>query len=184
MREAAHNGWRQFHKIEDKAGELAAERGRSWSAKEGSLMGTALACKHLLGIGYSLFLVSVLTAQPIIPQPGGPGSDQVPRIGNIPPPVLNEEQMKQLLINPKVIEQLRPFPDVQRKRVTSEEWMHWRWILYGLIALGGLGGGWGAKQALTKKPSLADSPPRVEPMGLGADGTGGVWLREVRPWEK
>jgi hypothetical protein len=143
-------------------------------------MGSPQACKHLLGIGYSLFVVSKLTAQPAFTQPEGPGSDQVPHIGIIRPPVLNEEQLTRLHVESKVIEQLRPFPLVQHKPVTSSDWMHWRWLLYGLLALGGLGGGWGAKQALTKKPS----PPRVDPMGLGADGTGGVWLREVRPWQK
>jgi hypothetical protein len=45
---------------------------------------------------------------------------------------------------------------------------------------------WGPKQVLAEKQSPATEAPkyRVERLGLGADGTGGVWLRELRPWEK
>jgi hypothetical protein len=46
--------------------------------------------------------------------------------------------------------------------------------------------GVGQAPAEPPKPSVdshAEPPnPRVDALGLGADGKGGVWLREVRPW--
>jgi hypothetical protein len=61
-----------------------------------------------------------------------------------------------------------------------------RWLVYALLAAAGLGSIWGAKQVLTKRSSMVADPPkpRVGRLDLGADGKGGVWLREVPPWEK
>jgi hypothetical protein len=74
-------------------------------------------------------------------------------------------------------------PEAQRDG-TASMWARWRWFVYALLSLGGLGGGWRAKQLLTRKsPPVADlSKPQGDPLGLGADGTGGVWLREAPPW--
>jgi hypothetical protein len=111
---------------------------------------------------------------------------QPPRVDGVRPPALNEKQLQQLVINQAVLEQLRPLPVEQKKRVAPVDATHWRWLFYALLVLGGLGGGWGAKQVFTKKPPPVAGPPkpRVERLGLGADGKGGVWLREVYPWEK
>jgi hypothetical protein len=150
-------------------------------------MAASLAYKWLVSIGCFLLLVSGLTAEPAVPQPKRSGNDQVFQLGNIRVPALTEEQIRQLAITQMVVDKLPKMLQVQTKKVAPPEWMQWRWLLYGLLALAaGLGGGWSAKQALTKTPSpAADSPkPRVGRLGLGADGRGGVWLREVAPWEE
>jgi hypothetical protein len=149
-------------------------------------MGITLPFKQLLSIGCCLFVVSGLAAQPVVPQPRRFANDQAPPAGYVRPPVITEEQLQQTVINQMAFEKLQLIPGVQPKRVAPPEWMHWRWLVYGLVALGGLGGSWGAKQVLMKNPRLlADSSkPRVHRMGLGTDGSGGVWLREVPAWEK
>ena len=127
-----------------------------------------------------------LIAQPAVSPPKRSGNDQVFQLGDIRVPALNEEQIRQLAINQIMIEKLPKMKmlEVESKKVAPPEWAHWHWLL--ILALrGGLGGGWGTKQILSKQPCpAADSPkPRVDRMGLGADGKGGVWLREVAPWE-
>jgi hypothetical protein len=62
-----------------------------------------------------------------------------------------------------------------------------RWVLGIIIALAAaIGGAWGGRRVLPEKSTSAVSSamPRVRPIGLGADGKGGVWLRGVPPWEK
>jgi hypothetical protein len=140
-------------------------------------MGIALPCK-LLSIGCCLFVVSGLTAQPIVPQPGGPGKDQAPQVGDVGPPMLTAEQVGQIM-NQVQLEQEAKLRETQRDSAASLQWI--RWIAYALVAAGGVWGSWGAKQALTRR---SPPKPRVERLGLGADGTGGVWLREVFPWEE
>jgi hypothetical protein len=146
--------------------------------KRGWLMGIVLPCKHLLIIGCCLFLVSGLSAEAPVSQPKGSGKDQTPRVDKAPPPVLTREQLDQLFTQLR-FEQPRSKLEAQRNCEAAVEWMHW--LLYALLALGGLGGGWGAKQVLTRK--LPPPRLRVDQLGLGADGKGGVWLREVPPWE-
>jgi hypothetical protein len=82
----------------------------------------------------------------------------------------------------------------QRKRLEERDtfflWV--RCIGFGLAAV--IGGALGARGVLTGGGSSTATPatphvrnpatPRVRPLGLGADGKGGVWLREVPPWEK
>src|SRR5262249_47055273 len=66
-----------------------------------------------------------------------------------------------------------------------------RWLAYAVVAILG---GWGASRGLPGRSSPAGAragacagpraaPPRQEQVGLGADGKGGVWLREVPAWE-
>jgi hypothetical protein len=86
---------------------------------------------------------------------------------------LTPEQIKKLL-EP----QFRYKPEAHRESLV---FLHWLGpLLAGLLA--GLGGAWGTSRVLTKKHSLP--APRVERLGLGADGKGGVWFRDVPPWEK
>src|SRR5262245_57587098 len=142
-------------------------------------MGPVLAYKWLVSIGCCLLVVSGLTAQPAVSQPKRSGNDQVFQLGDIRVPALNDEQIRQLLITPKQIEQLftqiqmeqqRALREAQRNREASLQWMRWL-----VSALAGAGGLWGVKQALRKRSSPApNSPkPRVDRMGLGADGRGG-----------
>jgi hypothetical protein len=157
-------------------------------------MVTTSAHKWLVSMGCCLFAVSGLTSQPRVPPPKGAGNDPAFQIGDVRVPPLNEEQLR-ALITPEQLQQLfsqmekeqeRRMREAQRKSVALSEWLHWRWLLYGLLAAGGLGGLWGAKQVLTKKSSPVADPPkrREERLGLGADGRDGVWQREVPPWEK
>jgi len=147
-------------------------------------MRIALPCK-LLSIGCCLFVACGLTAQPAAPQRKGPGNDQAFQVGKVRLPALTEEQLRQIVINSMRIEQLLPMPEMQRKSTAPQAWMQWRWLLYAVLAAAGLAGGWGAKQVLSRKSSrMADpSTPRVERLGLGANGRDGVWLRDAPPWE-
>ena len=153
-------------------------------------MSIALPGKQLLGIGCCLFVVSGLTAQPAAPHPQAAGNDQALQQGGVRVPAANEEQLRQLAIQQMILEQrpsLLETPPIRRENLEPPEFARWtRWLLYALMAAGGLGGGWGAKRAFaTKQSPAADSPkPRVEQVGLGADGKAGMWLREVPPWEK
>jgi hypothetical protein len=69
------------------------------------------------------------------------------------------------------------------------------WVLWLVSALVALLGGWGAADfprpsAPAGRPpvggdhSRTSPPPRQEQLGLGPDGRGGVWLRQVFPWEQ
>jgi hypothetical protein len=61
-----------------------------------------------------------------------------------------------------------------------------RWIVGIVSAIAAALGGWGATEAMRKQPVPAIQPPKVrtEELKLGADGKGGVWRRELFPWEK
>jgi hypothetical protein len=144
----------------------------------GSLMALSLPCKQLLTIGCCLFVVSGLAAQPVVPQPRAPGNAPAPRVGDLPPPTPTPEQLRELFDRTKF--ELHPTPEEQRKSVAAFQWLRWL-----AVAAAGAVGIWGARQVLTNKSSpAADQPkPRVDRFGLGADGKGGVWLREVPPWE-
>jgi hypothetical protein len=109
-----------------------------------------------------------------------------------PPNPLSRE-----IIGPEVIKQLQKEAEEQKKALEArqkkqqEELKSLQWISYGVlwfvIALAGaFGGGWGARQVLARKspPAAPAAPPRVDCLGLGADGKGGVWLREGPPWEE
>jgi hypothetical protein len=153
-------------------------------------MSSALPGKQLLNIGCCLSVVAWLAAQPAAPRLNDCGNDQPPRAGIVRPPALNEKQLQELAVNQAILERLRQLPIERRKRATPPDvtqwYWHWRWFVYALLALGGLGVAWGTKQVLTKKPSPTAGPPkpRVERLRLGADGKGGVWLREVYPWQE
>jgi hypothetical protein len=153
-------------------------------------MGIALGYKQLLSIGCCLFIVSGLTARPPFQKQKDSGKEQAPKVGTVYLPPQYEEQLQRLVVHQMLLERLPKMLEAPRKSAAPSEWMqHWRWLLYALAAiggsLGGLGGIWGASHVLTKKPSRSDSAkPRIERLGLGADGRGGVWLREVFPWEK
>jgi hypothetical protein len=163
----------------------ATERGHSVERENrGSLMGSALLSKQLLTIGCCLFVASGLSAQPAVPQPRGPGNDPAPQVGDAPSPTLTKEQLDQLFTGIR-FEQPRPMLEAQKNSVTALEWV--RWLLYALLApLSGLGGRWGTNQVLRGKssPGVASPKSRIDRLGLGADGSGGVWLREVFLWEK
>jgi hypothetical protein len=79
---------------------------------------------------------------------------------------------------------------------------HLEWLRWFLPAVLAAACAWGAREAFAKKappasagpqphgvppkapPARVPPSPREEPLGLGADGRGGVWLREVPAWEE
>jgi hypothetical protein len=160
-------------------------------------MRIALQCQCLLTLASSLFVVSGLTAHAADPQPARSGDAMPPQVSDTRPPgltpdqiekvpiriqlPLTEEQLKKLTQVPK----MRPLPykqEEQRDSLASVQLV----LSVILALLAAIGGAWGGSKVLTKKPSPPARPPmdRVERLGLGADGKGGVWLREVAPWEK
>jgi hypothetical protein len=153
-------------------------------------MRIAMLGMYLLSLVWCLSVDSGLAAQPALPPPGKPANAEVFEIGDVRVPPLNEEQLRQVLFTPAQIDQIlqkaqqHPAREAQQKSAANLEWL--RWLSYALAALGGVVCSCGAKQVLTKKslPAAEAPKPRVEPIGIGADGRGGVWLREIPPWEK
>ena len=98
------------------------------------------------------------------------------------------------VIAPAIIKELEKEAEEQKKaaetrqRKQQEELRKFeqlsRWVLWFVIGLAGaIGGGWTGKQVLARKPPAAHSATAcVTRLGLGADGKGGVWLRERPPW--
>jgi hypothetical protein len=132
-------------------------------------MGITLAFKQLLCIGCCLLVPSGLAAHPPASQPREPGEAQAAQVGDAQLPIFFTKEQLDDLFN-GIRYQPRPMPEEQRAAL---EWV--RWLLYAIVAAGAGWGGW----------RMAHSPkPRVDRLGLGAHGKGGVWLREVLPWEK
>jgi hypothetical protein len=155
--------------------------------KQGSFMGITLPFKQFLSIGCCLLVASGLAAQPTVPQARESSKAQAAQVNNGGPKLRNDEDVIRLLTEQRLMEQLRHPSELQLQpyQVERPDWTRWRWLGYAIIAAAGaLGGVWGASQTKNASP-VADLPkPRVERLSLGADGTHGVWLREVFPWEE
>jgi hypothetical protein len=77
------------------------------------------------------------------------------------------------------------FEEQERQRKDIESSVRWVGLIVSAILAAA--GGWGASQATRKESAPpAAGPPKMhtEELGLGADGKGGVWRREVPPWER
>jgi hypothetical protein len=163
-----------------------------------------------VSLAFCLLVPSALSAQDIVPEQPPYYYQATPRIGGNPlrgresPPESPHDAMPAVpTVPPEGLREMPPVPpyfpgvDVQRFRLVEQQrfeqsdlgWV--RYILYALIALLG---GWGASR-FPKEFAPVGSPPRAgartrtapppqKPLGLGADGKGGVWLRQVFPWEQ
>jgi hypothetical protein len=122
--------------------------------------------KCFLSLCCLVLVVSGLAAQ-------SPDAPPDPR--NLPPVVLYPDISKLELIQTPSVQ------DLEKQRREQNEMFGWiRAIALGLVAVLG---GWRTGQAVWKAPATNQSQPRIEELGLGADGKGGVWRRQVQPWQ-
>jgi hypothetical protein len=151
-------------------------------------MGIAFPWKWLFALGYCLWFGSELSAQFPVEQPPTLPNNPPPQVRsanpNGPTPPLTDLPPYPYPVNlkPITIDYVKENEE-QRKSMESA----WRW--FGLIAgaIIAVLGGWGAGATMRKEePPANTAPPKMqtEELGLGTDGKGGVWKREVPPWEK
>jgi hypothetical protein len=174
-------------------------------------MGNSLHGAAYLSLAFSLLMPSALSAQAVDAEqppyyykatprvggnplrgresPGGSPRDDMPAVPTVPP-----EGLKAMPPVPPSFPRvdLQPYRLVEQPRFEPPDLGWVRYVMYAAFALLG---GWGVSQRLPSRSSPPDAspgacarprsapPPRQEQLGLGADGRGGVWLREVPPWE-
>jgi hypothetical protein len=170
-------------------------------------MGSAFHGKGPVSLVVCLLMTSALSAQAVGPDQPPYYYKASPRVGGNPlrgrerprdtmpaTPTARPEGLKEMPPLPPHLPPIdvQPFPPVQQPRIERPDLGWVRYLLYAVVALLG---GWGAPWGRPDRSSLAGvrpgtgprpraaPPPRQEQLGLGADGRGGVWLREVPAWE-
>jgi hypothetical protein len=148
-------------------------------------MGVASQCKRFFDLACCVLVASALPAPVIGAEPS--------RLQHKPPPQVKDAGPKGPALPPIELWPglpdalvLKPFhvkhrDEAQKAFESSVQWI--RWIVIAIVAALG---SWGVSQALRNKPIPPREPPkpRTEELGLGADGKGGVWRREVYPWQE
>jgi hypothetical protein len=142
-------------------------------------------CQCFLSLGCCLLVVSGLTAGVTGAQPRRAQNDPPPRVEGArpdertPPPI----ELRPNLLNAPPVEAPR-LEEQDQELKTGES--AFRWIVWIVSAILAILGGWGTTQAMRKKPIPPRGTPKMrrEELGLGVDGKGGVWRREVFPWEQ
>ncbi len=148
-------------------------------------MRIALACKALLGVSCFFFVVPDSAAQVAVAARSGTQNDPPPPIERlIERAQAQEDNPPRIDLVGDLLKDL-PYhaPEHGKDQEAMNETFGWvRWIVLGII---GALASWQISQAIWRKPALIAEPPkaRVEELGLGVDGKGGVWRREARTWE-
>jgi hypothetical protein len=156
-------------------------------------MGIAFPGKGFLSLGCCLVVVSGLAAQVNNEKPvQGQDRPPTPVQGQDRPPTQDRGASPNdrpqppaglpLPYSPPTPLQMPNFHTHEERAKASETAV--RWILGILGAISAGLAGLGTSQALRKKTAPPTGTPktRTEELGLGVDGKGGVWRREVPPW--